>query len=273
MKIALLLTGQLRTYEMAKWLHMNSLISKYDTDIFLSIDLDNSKQVEHMNKKQKSTKEEALSVVEFFNPIDYFIMEDFSDEFNNIINKNKKIKNINNYKGMFEQYYIVKNAYKMLINHINLTNKEYDIIIRLRFDQFLFTDESNILYKLNKTDTNQIIYSLENIDLLKNLSVNYKITFDEILENTIYLFGFGDFFHYKYANDQFFYHNSKLINLIFMFYDNILELIEYCLENNIGNKGAIYETIWYQFLINNNIIIKKSNINGIFVREFTSSKL
>lgn len=273
MKIALLLTGQLRTYQMTKYLHMNSLISKYDTDIFLSINLDNSKQVQHMNNKEKTIKAEALSVVNFFNPIDYYIMEDFSDEFNNIITKNMKIKNINQYKILFEQYYVVKNAYKMLINHINLTNKEYDIIIRLRFDQFLFTDESNIVDKLNKTDKNEIIYSLENIDLLKNLSVNYKITFEEILENTIYLFGFGDYFHYKYANDQFFYHNSKLINLIFMFYDNILELIEYCLENNIGNRGAIYETIWYQFLIKNNIIIKKSNIKGSFIREFTSSKL
>ena len=34
MKVAVLLTGQLRTFEMVKHLHMNALISKYNADVF-----------------------------------------------------------------------------------------------------------------------------------------------------------------------------------------------------------------------------------------------
>jgi fatty acid desaturase len=63
-------------------------------------------------------------------------------------------------------------------------------------------------------------------------------------------------------------------NVSSIHYPEISKIVKkYCLENNIGIKGCIYETIWYQFLINNNIILKKSNIDGKFIREFTSPKL
>ena len=41
MTIAILLTGQLRTFEMVKYLHMNSLIKQYNADVFLGIDVSN----------------------------------------------------------------------------------------------------------------------------------------------------------------------------------------------------------------------------------------
>lgn len=44
--------------------------------------------------------------------------------------------------------------------------------------------------------------------------------------------------------------------------------IEYCNNNQIENKGALIECIFYLFLSNNNINLKKSNISGIFIREF-----
>jgi len=45
MKIALLLIGQIRSNKIVREQHYNSLISKYDVDIFMSIDSNNKLQV------------------------------------------------------------------------------------------------------------------------------------------------------------------------------------------------------------------------------------
>lgn len=52
MKIAILLTGNLRTVEMVKHLHMNSLIKPYNADVFLGIDTSNKLQVEYQNSTE-----------------------------------------------------------------------------------------------------------------------------------------------------------------------------------------------------------------------------
>ena len=282
MKIALLLTGQLRTVDMVKFLHMNSIIKKYDTDVFLGIDLNNSKQCEYKNTTSNTSLEKANQVVSFFNPKSYFICDDYSCEFKKLLDsKSSTLKNINNtvehhFMLLFEQYYIVKKTYNLLIEHINKTNTKYDIVIRLRFDQFIWTDESNdIIHLINKTINNQIIYNTENSNLLNKISENQTINF-QLLDNNknklnkknIYLLGFGDCAHYKYANDQFWYHNSKLINVISMFYNNIYKLMYKAIKNNTGNCGCMIEHLWHTYLVNNNINIQKGNISGVFVREF-----
>jgi hypothetical protein len=152
------------------------------------------------------------------------------------------------------------------LKHINNSNKKYDIIIRLRFDQFIWTDDS-ILNNLN-TIENRIIFNEENTNSIIKNTQDKIINFDEIMSNSIYIFGYGDFLHYKYANDQFWYHNSSLIKIMSKFYDNILNLLKYCNKYNIGNKGAMIECIFYNYLIKNNIAMKKTNIKGIFIREY-----
>jgi hypothetical protein len=264
-KIAVLLTGQLRTCDMLKYLHINTLISKYDADLFLSINLNNEYQNQNLNSHKKSEESHAKEIIDFFNPIDYVIHYDFSDELNKL-QYNTQI-NLMKYQLILQQYWIVKNAYNLLINHIHKTNQQCDFIIRLRFDQFIWTDTTNIFDKLIM-ENNNIIYNKENIELIDKHSKENKIEFDEIADNHIYLLGLGDFFHYKYANDQFWYHNSKLIGLMHAFYDNLVELLIYCENNEIGNNGCLIECAFYTYLSKNNVIMQKSNVRGIFVREF-----
>ena len=104
---------------------------------------------------------------------------------------------------MFQQYYVVKNTYKLLLNHINNGN-HYDLIIRLRFDQFIFSDEVHIPSQIYDTSYNAILYNQQNNDILKKWTEDKTFIFDEIEDNTLYVFGIGDFKHYKFANDQFF---------------------------------------------------------------------
>jgi hypothetical protein len=155
----------------------------------------------------------------------------------------------------------------MLQTHSEQNNIKYDLIIRLRFDQLLYSNEVPIYPKL-LNNLGNVSYNENNINILKDYSKNKKFIFEEINDNTIYVFGFGDFKHYKYANDQFFYHNHSLLEKMMNFYDNMFNIIEYCFKQNIGNQGALIECVFYLYITQfNNIILKRSNIYGIFVRQ------
>lgn len=266
MKIALILTGQLRTYNMVKYQITNNILSQYDTNIFIGIDCDNTLQCMNKNNKIPTTFEETQECIQYFKPINSFILNNFDNEFEELKKNNPKIKN---FKLLFKQYYVVKNTYNLLLEHINIHGTKYDIILRLRFDQLIWTKDTYIL-NLLKHDytTNQILYNTTNTLLIDNLSKNKKIIFEQPLENTIYLLGYGNYKHYKYANDQFWFHNESLLLLMSSFYDNMIDLMTYCFNNNIGNEGCLIECMFYLYLINNNIILKKSEIKGIFLREF-----
>ena len=266
MKIAVLLTGQLRTFHMVKYLHLNSLISQYDTDVFLSIDLDNSLQCLNQNSNSKSNMNDAKKAIEFFKPKGHFILENFNGEFNKLKQSNPHIRQ--GEKLLFEQYYVVKNAYRLMLDHIKNTNKKYDAVIRLRFDQFVWSKECfNIFQNINKKG-NKVIYSKENTDKLNALSKGKKIIIPPLMDNNIYVFGWGKHKHYNYANDQFWYHGHKLINTIYRFYDDMPRLLHIAIKNNKGQQGALIEHLWYRYIVNNKINLNKSAIGGEFVREF-----
>lgn len=254
MKVAILLTGQLRTFEMLKYFHLNTLILKYDADVFLGIDLNNQYQCEYKNLTTPTTLNEANKAINFFTPIDTFILNDFHLKDDNVL--------------LFRQYYVVKKVYEMLKTHSNNNNIKYDLIIRMRFDQLIYSNEVPIPTSLWNKELSTILYNKENIHILKNYSLDKKFIFEEVNNNTIYVFGFGDFQHYKYANDQFFYHNHYLLEKIMNFYDNIHYIRNYCYENNIGNKGCLIECIFYLYITQfNNITLKQSNICGFFIRQ------
>ena len=264
-KIALLLTGQLRTFDMVKYLHMNALVSKYDTDVFLGIDLCNAHQCEFKNKTEKTHESLVSKCTEFFKPINTFILDDFLEEFNKI---KKCSKHAIHFELLFRQYYVVKNTYQLLINHMQQTNTNYDIIIRLRFDQYLYSNEVHLLTEIWDSEVNTIKYNKHNTQLLDDLTKDSKFVFNIINDNDLNVFGFGDYINlYKYANDQFFYHNQSLIFKMHDFYDNMIELMNMCFASNIGQYGALIETMFYLYLTNNNINIKYSNIHGFFIRE------
>jgi len=264
MNVAILLTGQLRTYEMVKYLHMNTLINKYNADVFLSIDINNKLQCIPKNNTIVTNEETINNAIEYFKPIDYFILNDYDEEFNKFKNNTVDIIHL---RIFFQQYYIVKQAYKLLINHINKTNKKYDLIIRLRFDQYLFSNEMPIINNLYNNIEERILFNKTNIEILKNYTYYKKILFDEINDNCIYVLGFGDYEDYKYCNDQFFYHNQSILIKMYNFYDNLINLNMDCNNNNV-NMILLIERMFYNYLSNYNIIIKKTNISGIFIREY-----
>jgi hypothetical protein len=279
MKIAVLLTGQLRTIQMTKYIFKHLLFDIFDTDVFMSVDLNNSLQCEYKNSTNNTSLSEIEQIVDFLKPINYLILDDFDTEYEKL--QRFTDINISSYKLLFQQYYVVSKAYELLKTHINLTNKTYDYIIRLRFDQFIWTDQIQTqIFRSIKTYNTQIIYDNENIQILKsNIQMLTKYTnvdicqiqtnwFNEVLPNHIYLFGFGQYLHYSYANDQFWYHDNNLIDIMSDFYNHMLNILTYCMVNNIGNNGAMIECMFENYLKQNKTTIKQSNVKGIFIREF-----
>lgn len=72
-KIAIILTGQIRTWKLALPILKKTLLEKYNCDIFLAADLDNTLQNENDNSKSQTKMEEAQKVVEFIKPKKHII--------------------------------------------------------------------------------------------------------------------------------------------------------------------------------------------------------
>jgi hypothetical protein len=311
-KVALLLTGQLRTWNMCKIL-VDKLKRDYDIDIFLSIDANNLLQHEYENNTQLSQKDEIDAVIKYFLPKDIFISYEYSendylnkllpnkkvytptshlpnyvgniicgDNSNNIINikqlfynnncqATQKYDNLKLYKKIFEQYYIVYKAYELLEKYIETTSTNYDLIIRLRFDQFIWNTNNNHFEKYNfqsiDNNKNKILFNQYNITQTINNFDIIKLTLDNGKYNTIQVFGGGCYKYYAYVNDQFWCHKMDLLLKMKNFYTNLPNIINECKTTFYPEYGCWIEHFFCKYLVENNIIIEKSILDGVFIRQ------
>lgn len=271
MKIALIITGQLRTYKLCGNVLKNTIIDKYDTDVFLSINKSNNLQNENLNSKIDSNNDDINEAIQYFNPKCVFVSNGYDDIFENLeVNKTLKENRL-----ILEQYYIVQQGYKLLIKYSKTNNIYYDAIIRVRFDQFIWSDSANILSKIligtnNYNDQIRIIYNEENIKLANDNSKDLKMDIDIPNTNEIFVFGGGVInSNYSWVNEQFWVHSMDLIDTMYTFYDNIPNIIDEVLSNDLSIHNCPYmELIFSTFLNKNNIQIIKSKIHGQFCYEY-----
>lgn len=303
MKYSILLTGQLRTWEFLKPLIQN-LRENHNIDIFLSIDLCNKQQHEYKNNLHETNFDELNKALDFYKPISYFsnyeydesdfnkniedlsyiyqtkfkinkeeILEELFDDSSNLkfksLYKEHHFKNndydkfdIDNIKKLSEQYFYVYKAYELLETHIKHNNIEYDAIIRLRFDQIIWND------KFYFSNTN-ILPSYENKEILINKMKNIKLKLDVPEFNNICVFGGGVFENYGYVNDQFWCHHKDKISIMKNFYIKLPYIIQNSLKTFWPCHGCWIEHFFAKYLFDNNLKIKRSILNGIYIREFT----
>ena len=167
MKIALLLFGQLRTFDMCKRMIKN-MINRYDCDVFMSIDKNNLHQHEDLNSKQETHDLKISDAIDFIKPKDFYITDNttFENDYNKInitnvcVHSNKKPeeltisdfsnsdclkfkehytkdnnlvyskRNKNFYTKIFRQYFVVNECYKMLNNYIDRNKKKVTYLPR-----------------------------------------------------------------------------------------------------------------------------------------------
>jgi hypothetical protein len=274
MKVCIIMTGQLRTFELCKYVIKNSISKHYDTDIFLSIDLSNELQNAYLNSSKISDDEIIKKAINYYNPIDYFVCNSYEKEFLKIIKKIDlnvlKLTNLKHLKLIFEQYYIVYKGYEMVENYIKKNNIIYDIIFRIRFDSLLYPNElfkylNN--FQLQTLNTRQILCNEFNIQKMDEYSKNMIIKLDEIEKNTLYTMGLSVVKNYNIINDQFFYHDFDLINIIKNFYITMPNILNNCIDK-WPSSGAWIEHFLYIYIVEiNKINIKQSKIHTEFIRE------
>jgi hypothetical protein len=311
MKIAIILSGQLRTWRLCRELLKKQLLDHYNCDIFMAIDPINKLQHENKNNNAETVFDEIIDTINFYKPIsvfqdnitDYTLLSEFpthlkSYNFDNNYKDNityelsdnnefkfdkthiipekyteliVPVENNRHLQLIFRQYYYFTKAFEMMYNYSKANDIKYDIILRLRFDQYLFNRDNNnynILYSiLEKDDKDNILYNMNNINVITNFENDLKLPFeDNIKDNEIYVFGAGIYNNaYIYVNDQFFYFNYNTVEL----FNNFLQkLIEAYIEsaNNYWVIGAHIEHHFGKFLIKNKLNIMRSNIGGIFIR-------
>lgn len=307
MKLAIILCGQIRTFNLIKWILQN-IKNKYNCDIFMGIDPNNLHQHEYLNNKNTTEKEIIDQTIEFVKPKQLYIFNEtqFNASFNNLnfymqrnvpnettrtqelitkhdtlwqIHKpfdDSKSKytslNINKseYIKIFRQYFLVNECYKMLVDHINEYNNSYDIIIRLRFDQLIWSDtEIWKSYNCKISENGDLYYNQDNIDLIKSIAENIDIEFINQKNNMLSVFGCGTIKTYAYVNDQFWTHGMDLIEKMSKFYENLIDIINQSNKEHSIYSGAVIEHYFLRYLFNNNVNIQKTNISGIFIREFS----
>ena len=268
MKIAVIITGQLRTYKLCGNVLKNTLLDKYDADVFLSIDKTNHLQSDNLNKVNDSDESDINDAIYFYKPKDVFLCHEYDSKFNNI----KTNKTIRENRLILQQYYVVQQGYKLLINYSKANNIYYDAVIRVRFDQFIFSESSNMLSKYvvsNSRGSRVIIYTPENIDEINAMSKNLTVTVDKPMYNDIYVFGAGQInARYFWVNDQFWVHSMDKTNVMHDFYDHMPDIIDEALSQNLTPSCCPYvELVFAIYLQRNNMNIKKSCIIGEFCRE------
>ena len=273
MKVALLLTGQLRTYQMCKYIIKHCIIDRYDTDVFMSIDVPNNHQNEYRGSSDDTNENDILDAISWFQPVKYIVTRELDYSVADAVyEKLSEFTSRSRLRLLFVQYANVKKAYQLLKQH----GTNYDLVIRLRFDQLLWNLDKTILHesleKRNQVQspfnqTFDVLYNKVNIDIVNALSKRFTLDLDTPETNTATVFGFGIVHGYPMVNDQFFSHGPDLIDVFAMFHDEMPSLFEECAATFFPDRGALIEHIFYKFLFRYRINVKKSVLLGEFVRE------
>ncbi len=315
MKIAVLLTGQLRTWKLCRELLKKQLLDCYDCDIFMGIDPKNALQCEYKNNKLDTSNDEIIEAIEFYKPkgviyndiTDYSLLSSFPTilkrfldidttesidfkcdnntkkyEFNKLIKSVRKYKDVqlsveNNIhlQLIFRQYYYFTKAFELMQKYSNDNNTEYDIVVRVRFDQYLYNSEignsyNKLFSRLKKNENGEILYNQENINIIEHFNDDLKLIFENISDNEMYIISAGIYYNaYVYVDDHFFYCTYKTAKI----FNNFLETLinEYKESaNNCWIIGAHIEHHFAKILYKNNIDIIQSQIQRFFIREFVT---
>ena len=172
MKVALLLTGQLRTYRMCKYIVKHCIIDRYDTDVFMSIDVPNNQQNEWRGSSDDTPENDILDAISWFQPVKYIVTREHDHSLaDSVYDKLSEFVTRWRLRLLFVQYANVKKAYQLLQQH----GTNYDLVIRMRFDQILWNLDKVILHEsLEKSNQVATPFTLA-FDTLYN-KVNIDIT-------------------------------------------------------------------------------------------------
>lgn len=294
MKIAVLLTGQLRTIDFTKKILRDSF---QGADFFLSIDRNNEQQNLPLNSTKATSDDKVKLAIDYFQPKNYFINNGLPESFKNkfrfpiyFVSKHNAKNNLPNYenylsgkiyqasqgflpkiilrsgfKKLFEQYFYVKQAFKIMQKYELDQGFQYDIVVRLRFDQLIYNSET--IKRLHP----RMGYNPENIAHANDSSLAISISLGDIPEGNAVVFGHGNNGNYYIINDQHFIAKRRTALAISCFYDELANIINKSISTNCyPTHYAQVEYFFCNHMINHGIKLIKSeslNYGGMFIRD------
>jgi hypothetical protein len=286
MKVALLITGELRTFEFCKHVIKSAIIDKYDTDVFLALSCQEDK-LEEMNK-----------VIDFFKPIETHIADNL-----NYIENHMELVNIGEYlkctpfgtdpqqssifhihliRRILTVFHSVYHAYRLLKRHSDNNSVTYDHIFRIRTDHIVWSDVINEFRQdftwtpqghINANIADIMLYN-KSIDSIKNISRLIEVNFDIPIKNTIYVSNHGTTPSISFKNSlgwcdaDYWIHSHDLIPTIMTMFDSLPEILNESFSPDTFPKGPTVETFFCKFLQKHNITIKNSRIKTMLVLEY-----
>jgi hypothetical protein len=79
MKIAIIISGQPRSWKLCKWFHKNIIMNNNNCDVFLSIDSNNTTQLLHKNNNNYTSDLEVNEIISFYTPKNVYINSEHDD--------------------------------------------------------------------------------------------------------------------------------------------------------------------------------------------------
>lgn len=179
---------------------------------------------------------------------------------------------------LLRQYFLVDKCYEMLLRHMKTTGATYDVVMRLRFDQLLWGDDGKVWTFEGEYDGCEVdelgmpLYTPGNIDLFNTTYASSNIEMVNQDPNTISVIGCGQVMTYAYANDFFWTHGMDLTETMGAFYNNLPGIINQANKEHGCYAGATIEHCFLRYLVRNGVNIKRSNLDGLPVRELASTR-
>ena len=151
---------------------------------------------------------------------------------------------------VFRQYFLVKECYKRLINHIDSTKTKYDIVIRLRLDMLIWSRRyPHQDFPLNKfKGPHPNYYNEDNINLFKSIYKDMYFDFREPDPNTLSTFKLEKIKTYASLSDCTWIHGVDLIEKMSKFYDNLPNILNQSNEEHCICQGVL-STLFSKILI------------------------
>ena len=219
MKVAVCLSGHLRTYDKCIHSLMSHIVYPLKADTFIHTwgyignPYSTKGSIDHRHMRALTDVDKS-KVIKLYKPKKIIIEPGTVSP---MPEKDKQF--LNQFTGpMYDMFYSIKKSNDLKIEYENENHFKYDVVIRARFDQ-----------KFNRS-----------LDLKKL----------DITHNNIFVPNFGSWFQ-EGINDQFAVGSSYAIDVYSTYYDNVVNLFEY-----LGKSCAVEEAL-KMHLNNNNIIINK----------------
>jgi len=219
MKIAIIITGQPRTWKLCKYFFKNMINDNYDCDVFLSIDANSKTQLLYQNNRDNLETSEVKEIINFYNPITYYVSNLKSEEeINDIIKTIPTGKIFGHDCNDSERV----NIYNYLINQNTQYNKWVNDQLKINNTYFKSPTTNKIEGHLYKKDfyglIRQYFFVSKAYELVKEHIIKTDVKYDLVIRMRFDHVAWDDTFYdkelYTQKNIKYTQKNIKLAEIL-----------------------------------------------------------